>query len=291
MNLGRCYRTVRQVKRHGAVAVYDVWSEERACRCVAKVALATAGAARARRRIRAEAKLLLSLGHPHLVRAYELLERPRVALILEPLPGETLDHALARRGRLSPRDAAALGLHLASALSYLHGRGILHLDVKPGNVVCHAGLARLIDLGIARRPGSARSVAGTPGYSAPEQAGAGRRTAAADVFGLGAVLYEAASGVAPFRPPVRGRPGEWVWRGPLSRFAVPPGLSALVDACLDPHPARRPGLAEVQRALRAVAAGDGARVRARGARRGPARGRGKRKGSGFRPSPRSPHGR
>lgn len=256
MNLGRAYRTVRQVKRHGAVAVYDVWSEERACRCVAKVALATAGGERARRRIRAEARLLLSLEHPHLVRAYELLERPRVALILEPLPGEALDHVLARCGRLSPRDVATLGLHLASALAYLHGRGVLHLDVKPGNVVCHGGIARLIDLGIAGRPGRIRSMAGTPGYSAPEQAGAGRRTPAADVFGLGAVLYEAAAGCAPFRPPVRGRPGEWAWRGPLARFGVPRRLARLVDACLEPDPARRPALSDVQRTLRAFRAGD-----------------------------------
>jgi serine/threonine protein kinase len=232
--------------------VLDVYSEERGTRCVVKV-LQRNGDRRGARALVSEGRLLLSLTHPHIVRAYALVRRPRPALVLETLPGETLAHLLERRARrrLAARDVARLGVQLASAIRYLHRAGYVHLDLKPSNVICHAGLVKLLDLGIARRPGRIGAGIGSRPYLAPEQARGERVDGAADVFALGAVLYEAAVGRRPFSanrraddraPPVaRGR-------------RLPARLAHLIDACLDPDPRRRPPTAEVHATLAAIAA-------------------------------------
>ncbi|WP_242342791.1 serine/threonine-protein kinase [Anaeromyxobacter terrae] len=256
MRLSPAYRTLRLLRQNGDVSVYDAWSLERGCRCVAKVLRGgrfdrPAG----RRALRAEGTLLLSLSHPHIVRGYELLEHPRVALIMETLPGETLSHLLRRRGGLAARDVAMLGRQLCSALHYLHGVGVLHLDVKPSNVVCHGGIARLLDLGIARPPGRGVPGIGTAAYMAPEQARGGLLTAAADVFSLGAVLFEAVTGSAPFRSDGdRDRYEQLERRATRVRAVcrVPAALSEAIDASLEPEPARRPPLPRVLSALERV---------------------------------------
>ena len=126
----------------------------------------------ARRRLRAEGRLVERLSHPHIVRAYELIERPQPVLVLEALTGETLAYTIEQRAtRLSAAELAALGLHLCSAIAYVHRQGFLHLDLKPSNVVNELGQAKLIDFSIARRPGRARGSAGTRVYMAPEQEG------------------------------------------------------------------------------------------------------------------------
>jgi serine/threonine protein kinase len=247
------YRALRAIRSGPAVSLYDAWSEARACRCVAKVAHRRA-TAKDRRALLAEGRLLLELSHPHIVRAYEVRLRPRPMVILEALPGETLSRMLERRGRgLGAGDLAMLGLHLCSALHYLHERDLVHLDLKPSNVVCQAGIARLIDLGIAQRPGPGRRGVGSAPYMAPEQARGDRVSAATDVFGLGAVLHAAATGRAPFR----SRDGEYEQlrrrAEPVSlRRRLPAPLARTVDACLDPDPRARPALGAVARALRAT---------------------------------------
>jgi serine/threonine protein kinase len=245
------YRALALLHRNGAVSVYDAWSEERGCRCVVKVARRGPDAARERRALAREGRLLLSLSHPHIVRAYELLSRPRAALVLETLPGETLAHALHARGPLRPGDVARLGLQLCSAVEYLHHQGVLHLDLKPSNVICHGGLARLIDLGIARAPGRGHRGVGSAPYLAPEQARGTAVTSATDVFGIGAVLYEAATGRPPFRGSARGF--EQLRRRARVRDAgvpVPGRLARVVDRCLHPDASARPGVEELRRALR-----------------------------------------
>ncbi|HSJ18778.1 MAG TPA: protein kinase, partial [Solirubrobacterales bacterium] len=127
-----------------------------------------------------------------------MLEQPGPLVVMETLGGETLAHMLETDGPLDIKDAAQLGLQLGSAVRYLHANGVLHLDLKPSNVVAEAGRARLIDLSVARPPGSARAGIGTWCYMAPEQASGGSLGHAADVWGIGAVLFEAAVGEAPF---------------------------------------------------------------------------------------------
>jgi eukaryotic-like serine/threonine-protein kinase len=247
------YRAVKLIRSGPPVSVYDAWSEARACRCVAKVAHGRA-TAQDRHALVTEGRRLLGLAHPHIVRAYEVRVRPRAVVILEALPGETLSRVLERRGRgLAARDLALLGVHLCSALQYLHRRGLLHLDLKPSNVVCQAGIARLIDLGIAQAPGRGRRGVGSAPYMAPEQARGETVTAATDVFGLGAVLFAAATRRAPFR----SRDGAYEQlrrRAPSvrARRRLPAPLAGAIDGCLALEPALRPALAAVEQALRAA---------------------------------------
>jgi serine/threonine protein kinase len=245
------YRALRLLHRRGEISVYDAWSEERACRCVLKCAAPGPRHAHERRALRREGQLLLSLSHPHIVRAYELLSHPSCALVLETLPGETLAYGIRAHGPLAPRDVARLGLQLCSALRYLHARATLHLDLKPSNVVCHGGIARLLDLGISRPPGPAPAGVGSPPYLAPEQARGDTLSPATDVFGLGALLYECLAGRAPFRRST-GRFYEQLRR--RARLAdsgapVPAQLERIVDASLEPDPRSRPSLEDVVHAL------------------------------------------
>ena len=234
--LARGYRVVSHLSRGRTLDAYAVWSEERDCLCVAKVLRPEKLDDRsARRRLRAEGRLVERLSHPHIVRAYELIERPQPVLVLEALTGETLAYTIEERAtRLPAAEIAALGLHLCSAIAYVHRHGILHLDLKPSNVVGERGQAKLIDFSIARPPGRARGSIGTRVYMAPEQ-NRGELTEATDVWGIGGVLYEAATGSRANGEPVR------------SARRLP--FAAVVDACLEAEPVNRPAIAEVAAAL------------------------------------------
>ena len=249
------YEVLAHLSRSRALDVYDAWSLERDCRCVAKVVRPDRQAPRVRRRLVREGELLLELAHPHFVRAYELRRRPRTVLILETLGGETAEHMIqSARRRLAIADVAHLGLQICSAVGYLHGRGYLHLDLKPSNVIVEGGRVKVIDLSLARRPGSVPRGLGSPPYLAPEQARGGRATAATDVWGVGVTLYEAATGARPFpdaRPrdyPQRERRAPSVAE---SRRA-PARFTEIVNACLSPEPSARPSVAEVADGLDAV---------------------------------------
>jgi serine/threonine protein kinase len=152
-----------------------------------------------REALRREGELLRDLAHPHLVRAYGVHGEPRDAVVLETLAGRTVQHALASARRLpTAAQVAVLGGQLGGALRFLHRHGVLHLDVKPGNVVLgDDGLARLIDLSHAGPPGRYEPGRGTWSARSPEQCRGGELTAAADVWGLGLLLRELASGVNP----------------------------------------------------------------------------------------------
>jgi eukaryotic-like serine/threonine-protein kinase len=250
------YEVIGHLSRGRALDVYDVWSEERQCRCVAKVLRPDrAHEPRPRRRLRAEGRLLLQLTHPHIVRAYELLERPDPVVILEVLEGETLDHLIARRRRRLPVvELAFLGLQLCSAIQYLHRHAVLHLDLKPSNVICEGGQSRVIDLSVARPPGPVAPGTGTLQYLSPEQARGGHVMGASDVWGIGAVLFEAATAVRPFRSP-NGAYEQLRRRAePVAAHRrVPPRFGLLVDACLEPDPGARPSLGELAASLEAFA--------------------------------------
>jgi serine/threonine protein kinase len=235
------YEVIAHLKRTQVLDVYDVWSDERRARCVAKTLrpdrLEDAGG---RRRLAREARLLLALTHPHIVRCYEHITRPQPVVILETLQGATLARALedSPRRRLPAEDLAWLGLHLCSALSYLHARRLLHLDLKPSNVISDNGQAKLIDFSIARAPGRAKPGVGTREYMAPEQADGGRVDTWTDVYGLGGVLLEAATGERP-------APGNTVH----GRRRLPRPVVDVVDAALAPEPRARPALDEMEAAL------------------------------------------
>jgi len=234
--------------------VYDAWSEERDCRCVVKVLRPDrAPDADARERLLGEGRLLLGLAHPHLVRAYEVVEQPP-AVVLETLSGATLATMVTeRRRRLPVTDLCHLGLQLCSAIGYLHRRDILHLDLKPSNVISELGHLKLIDLSLARPRGPVPAGLGTRQYLAPEQARGGQATAASDVFGLGGVLFAAATAARPF-PRVDG-PFEQLERraapvGSLRR--LPAAFAGAIDGCLNPESAARPTITALRDVLEEV---------------------------------------
>ena len=248
------YEVISHLNRSRVLDIYDVWSEERACHCVAKVLRPDrADDRRARSRLIREGRILERLTHLHIVRAYETFVKPQPAVILETLVGDTLEHLIAvhRRRRLPLSDIAYLGLHLCSAMHYLHRQGLLHLDLKPSNIISDCGLAKVIDLSIAQPPGRGRRGVGTRQYMAPEQASGDLLSEATDVWGIGAVLFEAATGQRPFKAEAGQRYQQLERRADpvrsLRRGSV--AFATLVDGCLEPEPARRPTVGELAEAL------------------------------------------
>jgi serine/threonine protein kinase len=252
------YEVITHLHRSNNFDVYDAWSEERACRCIAKVPCPDrVDDPTVSQRLFREGRLLKKLTHPHIVRAYETTRDPRSTLILETLTGETLQHMIETRQRRLPlMGIVHLGLHLCSAVHYLHRHDILHLDLKPSNIVSEHGLAKLLDLSIARRPGRGQKGMGTLEYMSPEQASGGYLCAAADVWGIGAVLFEASTGEVPFDAYDDEDRYEQLERlaEPVRLYRrVPATFNDLVGSCLDPDPALRPTVDGVARSLTIVA--------------------------------------
>lgn len=252
------YEVIAHLHRSNRFDVYDVWSEERACRCIAKLPSPdlldnrTVG-----RSLLREGRLLKELTHPHIARLYEALREPQPTLILETLTGQTLAHLIhTSKRRLPVSDVVFLGLHLCSAIHYLHRRNILHLDLKPSNVVSERGLAKVLDLSIAQPPGRGKKGAGTDQYMAPEQARGDLVGPPADVWGIGTVLYEAATANEAFD--LHEDEDKYIQ---LERRAdpirihrrLPVAFASAIDACLEPDPALRPTVDGLMKTLTSLA--------------------------------------
>ena len=211
-----------------------------------------------RLRFQIETEAVARLQHPHIVQMYEVGEvRGQPYFSLEFCDGGTLTEQLKKK-RPSPREAAERIETLARAMHYAHLRGVVHRDLKPGNVLLTAdGTPKITDFGLAKRiDDEARDVSksgaimGTASYMAPEQAaGKVRDTGpAADVYALGALLYECLTGRPPFEGPqhvvlasvLSDEPA------PPSRLApkVPRDLETICLKCLSKEPARRYASAE-----------------------------------------------
>jgi serine/threonine protein kinase len=262
-------RVVGLLSRGEALDVYEVFSSDLLCSCVAKtVRPDRAHVTRVRDRLVLEGDLLARFAHPHLARAFGTVLEPVPVVVLETLAGPTLEEVIDVRARRLPWvDIAHLGLQLCSAAGYLHRQGYLHLDIRPANVVVRAGVAVLIDLSIARPPGPVRRGLGSREYLAPEQARGGEVGEPADVWGIGATLYEAATGSAPFAPADEAEEATWRAGGYLqlhrpapapstSGRRLPPDLEAVIRDAMATAPADRPTIGEVHHRLgRLVALG------------------------------------
>ncbi|WP_263731539.1 serine/threonine-protein kinase [Cellulomonas sp. SG140] len=189
---------------NGATSDVRLARDERLGREVAVKLLRRTGTGLNGHREQAEARLLASLSHPHLVTVYDAhLDGDEPFFVMELVAGQSLDRRL-QEGPLSTDDVRRVGTQVADALAYVHGRGLVHRDVKPGNILLGADPsgavdARLADFGIARLEDGTRLTAtgqlvGTAAYLSPEQVRGGSVGPATDVYALGLVLIEALSG-------------------------------------------------------------------------------------------------
>ncbi|WP_433792858.1 protein kinase domain-containing protein [Actinoplanes sp. CA-252034] len=156
-------------------------------------------------RFRGEARTMATINHPGVVDVYDYGSDQQIAfLVMEYVEGDALSRTLSRVGRLTPARTMALVAQAADALQAAHGNGIVHRDVKPGNLLVRPnGTLVLTDFGIARSAlvgqlTVAGAVLGTASYISPEQAAGDVATAASDVYALGVVAYQCLSGHRPF---------------------------------------------------------------------------------------------
>lgn len=210
---------------------------------------------RARAVLAQERQLLESLAHPLLVRSFGGSNHgPHPHLVLEFVEGPRLS-TLIRRFGVVLEQALPLALNVSAVLHYLAQRRVVHLDVKPRNLIM-AGAPRLIDLSVARefdRLGELRTPVGTDAYMAPEQCrpeGFGDIGSASDVWGLGVTLFEALAGELPYPLPQPDTPFPQLTHEPRSPGqGVPIALQVLLLACLERDPANRPSAAQIGDAL------------------------------------------
>lgn len=244
------YRVITKLGEGGQGVVYRGFHPELGRDVVIKIARAAAGLSEGA--LRAEAKLLAGLDHPGLARIYDLdTHDGRPFAVLEFVDGRTLD-AVAAAEPVAPARAAHIVAGAASAVAYANGRGVVHRDLKPQNVMLDsAGRVRVIDFGLAKLfaptegvPADQGTISGTVQFMAPEQA-RGESDAVgprADVFGLGGVLYFLLTGAPPYEGGTkldllgRAARGEWD-RAKLA--AAPPRLRAVCAKALSPNPADR----------------------------------------------------
>lgn len=210
------------------------------------------------RGFRDEFGLLAAAEHPSVVRPHRFIDTGRaLAIVMDLIEGEDLRKRVRRDGPVPPAIAANIVAQVADALAYLHGIGIVHADVKPGNLVVPAdgGPVRVVDFGVARRMDAAPpvSIHATPEYAAPEVVGGAAPSATADIYALGIVLFELLCGRSPFRG---GGPLQVLRRHGMCAAVPPPGLPPIVwpiiEECLAPDPARRPDARLVAARLRGV---------------------------------------
>jgi serine/threonine protein kinase len=234
---------------------HEVWlayDEERLAPVVVKILRPElVGDADAVAGTRREIEVLASLAHPSIVRLYDYddtAERPY--LVMEHVDGPTLSALVSRDGPVQLHQLLPLALELAGSIHHLHVRGLVHLDVKPSNVMMGAP-AKLIDLSLALDLETAASLdqpVGSDQYMPPEQCDPGAHGPigpASDVWSIGAALYRAAAGHHAWRS---SEPGRWPQLStppaPMPDF-VPRPVRDLVLDCLAFDPADRPGTTEL----------------------------------------------
>jgi serine/threonine-protein kinase len=257
--LGGRYRVVRRIGSGGMGAVYEAVQEDLGRRVAVKVVHPhLLEEPELLQRFRREAQAAAALGHPNIVQITDFSSTGETAfLVMEYLTGESLGEALRREATLPPQRVAFIASQMLAALEAAHRAGIVHRDVKPDNVFLTsiAGVSdvvKILDFGVAKLQGNAvdarltttGALLGTPAYMAPEQARGKEVDARADIYAVGACMYHALSGRAPFEAQsfnallfaIAEDPPK-----PLSslRPDVDPELAALVERALAKSPASR----------------------------------------------------
>jgi serine/threonine protein kinase len=259
------YRLERPLGHGGMASVY-LGRDTELDRPVAVKLLAenAAGDDGLRERFVREARIAARLSHPNVVSVYDAGEDDgRPYIVMECVQGETLSELLAWRGRLPPEEARDLALQAARGLAHAHAAGLVHRDIKPQNLLLRQdGTLKIADFGIARAAEGtaltqAGTVLGTAAYLAPEQALGEEVGPAADIYSLGAVLYELLTGRLPYEFDSLADLAEKQRQHaikPVRELApdVPRDLEDVVMRCLARNPAYRP--ADLERELAPEAA-------------------------------------
>ncbi|MFF4830494.1 protein kinase [Streptomyces sp. NPDC001315] len=214
-----------------------------------------------RERTLREARATARIDHPHVVRVYDVVdEGERLWIVMELVAGRSLERALAEDGPLSPRETARIGLGLVAALRQVHAGGVLHRDIKPGNVLVETGRRRVVltDFGIAAIQDAKAltmvgMLVGSPDYMAPERISGRRQGPPSDVWSLGATLCAALGGRSPFsRDTTLATLHAVLYEEPELPATAGP-LRDILAALLEKDPAARPSLQDVESALQPVA--------------------------------------
>ncbi|OKK03400.1 serine/threonine protein phosphatase [Streptomyces sp. CB03234] len=220
-----------------------------------------------RLRMQREARAAARVRHPGVISVHDVTDHQgRPVIVMEFIDGPSLDDVLGERGVMDPREAAAIGAKVLEALDAAHAVGVLHRDVKPGNVLLdRGGRVVLTDFGIAAMddPGDGSTthltrsgeIVGSLDYLAPERAQGQEPGPASDIWALGATLYAAVEGTSPFR-----RTSTWstltaIVADPLPEPRRAGALGPVLRQLMDKDPARRPDAASAARLLAAVAEG------------------------------------
>jgi serine/threonine protein kinase len=256
--LGDAYRLERELGGGGMSRVFLAHEVALGRRVVIKVLLPELAAGVSVDRFRREIQLAAQLQHPHIVPLLSAGESNGLPYFTMPyIDGETLGVKLARTGELPVSETVRILRDVASALAYAHEKGVMHRDVKPGNVLISGGVAVVTDFGVAKAVSASTELGatrltsvgvalGTPAYMAPEQAsGDPSIDHRADIYALGVVTYEMLAGRTPFW----GRVTTAVLAAhvvetpePIEKLrpAIPPMLASLVMQCLAKRAADRP---------------------------------------------------
>ncbi|OPF84699.1 serine/threonine protein phosphatase [Streptomyces antioxidans] len=208
-------------------------------------------------RTRREARSAARITHPNVVVVHDVVDHYGLpCIVMEYVPSTTLADLLKDGGRVSPDEAARIGRGMIAALRAAHAAGVLHRDVKPGNVLLGPeGRVVLTDFGIAMATGTSTltktgEVVGSIDYIAPERVRGRKPGPASDLWALGATLYQAVEGRPPFRKATAIETGYAIAVDPLDPPQRAGALTPLIESLLAKEPELRPTAEETERALR-----------------------------------------
>lgn len=257
-NIDDRYEVGRLIAKGGMADVFEAY-DRRLGRAVAVKVLRLADQTE-RSRFESEIRILAQLLHPGLVQMYDAGEHDGDAyVILELLPGPTLNEVLRDEAPMPLERIASIGACLADALAHAHAHDVIHRDVKPANILFdHERQPRLADFGVARLAGATRHTAtattiGTAAYMAPEQVEGRAISGAADVYSLALVLLEGITGERAFPGPSHEAAIHRLTRDPEVPEGLPSEWTSLLTAMCQRDPELRPSASEVAERLSALA--------------------------------------